>query len=85
MGTSHTYGVLISELQMAGVTIPYNAPDLGNAPLFYIDMTSTAEGVNVGTRGLDKDIYDSTFWQSKQVNAVIMPWIPYFSNCEGYD
>ena len=50
---------------MAGVTIPYNAPDLGNEPLFYIDMTSTAEGVNIGTRGLDKDIYDTTFWQSK--------------------
>jgi hypothetical protein len=85
MGTDHTYGVLISEAQMAGVTIPYNAPDLGNEPLFYIDMTSTAPGVNHRRKHLKKDVYDGTFWQSKQVNAVIMPWIPFFSNCEGYD
>ena len=65
--------------------MPYNVPDLGNEPLFYIDMSSTAEGVNPGTKGLEKDIFDGTFWQSKQVSAVIMPWIPFFSNCEGYD
>jgi len=85
IGTDHTWAVLISESQMAGVTIPYNCPDLGNEPLFYIDMTSTAEGVNIGPRGLEKDVYDSTYWQSKQVSAVIMPWIPFFTNCEGYD
>lgn len=85
MGTDRTYGVLISEAQMAGVTMPYNAPDVGNEPLFYIDMTSTAEGVNPVPKELDKDVYDATFWQSKQVQAVIMPWIPFFTNCEGYD
>ena len=47
---------------MEGLTIPYNAPDLGNEPLFYIDMTSTADGVNKGTKGLAKDAFDSTFW-----------------------
>jgi hypothetical protein len=69
MGTDRTYGILISEAQTAGVTLPYNAPDVGAEPLFYIDMTSTAEqhGVNPGAKGLDKDVYDATFWQSKQV------------------
>jgi len=85
MGTPKTWAVLISAQQMVGVTMPYNVPDLGNEPLFYIDMSSTAEGVNPGTKGLEKDIFDGTFWQSKQVSAVIMPWIPFFSNCEGYD
>ena len=85
MGTDRTYGILISEAQIAGVTMPYNTPDIGNEPLFYIDMTSTAEGVNPQPKELDKDVFDSTFWQSKQVAAVIMPWIPFFTNCEGYD
>lgn len=50
-----------------------------------MDMTSTAEGVNKGTKGMKGDPYDGTFWDSKQVNAVVMSWLPYFSNCEGYD
>jgi hypothetical protein len=70
---------------MEGLTLPYNIPDLGREPLFYIDMTSVAENVNPTTKGLNADPYDATYWQSKQVNAVIMPWVPYFSNCEGYD
>jgi len=85
MGTDRTFGILVSEAQIAGVTMPYNTPDVGNEPLFYIDMTSTAEGVNPRPKELDKDVFDSTFWQSKQVQAVIMPWIPFFTNCEGYD
>lgn len=48
-------------------------------------MTSVAENVNPTTKGYDADPFDATYWQSKQVNAVIMPWVPYFSNCEGYD
>jgi len=85
MGTARTFGILIAQRQMSGVTMPYNAPDVGNEPLFYIDMTSTAEGVNPQPKGYDKDVFDATFWQSKQVQAVIMPWVPFFSNCEGYD
>jgi hypothetical protein len=85
MGTGNTWGILVAAQQMAGVTLPYNAPDLGSEPLFYIDMTSTAPGVNMGTRRLEKDVFDSSYWQAKQVSAVIMAWIPYFSNCEGYD
>jgi len=42
MGKDWTYGMLINDVMMEGVTIPYNAPDVGNEPLFYIDMTSTA-------------------------------------------
>lgn len=26
-----------------------------------------------------------TFWKSKLINAVIMPWIPFLSNCDGFD
>ena len=26
-----------------------------------------------------------TYWQSKQISAVVMPWLPYFSNCNGHD
>lgn len=48
-------------------------------------MTSTAPGVNPVRKNLDKDVYDSTFWDSNQINALMMPWLPFFSNCEGYD
>jgi len=46
-----------------------------------------AEGnkVNPTTKNLDKDAFDVTFWKSKLINAVIMPWIPFFSNCDGFD
>jgi len=30
-------------------------------------------------------VYDTNFWESKQISAVVMPWIPFFSNCDGYD
>jgi hypothetical protein len=45
--------------------MPYNAPDDGSEPAFYIDMTSTEKGVNLISKGLSKDVYDSTYWQSK--------------------
>ena len=63
----------------------YNTPDYGNEPPFYLDMTATGPGINPVRKNLDKDVYDSTYWDSKQIQAVIMPWIPYFTNCEGYD
>jgi hypothetical protein len=44
------------------MTLPYNTPDVGGEPLFYIDMTSTAEGVTHLGRGLEKDVHDGTFW-----------------------
>ena len=72
-------------MQLEGITMPYNSPDYGEDPNLWLDFTSTAEGVNPGTKALDKDAFDSTYWQSKQINAVIMPWIPFFSNCDGHD
>jgi len=48
-------------------------------------MTAKGPDINPVRKNLDKDVFDSTFWDSKQINAVIMPWLPYFSNCEGYD
>ena len=41
--------------------------------------------VNPTTKNLDKDAFDSTYWQSKQISAVVMPWVPFFSNCNGFD
>jgi hypothetical protein len=70
---------------MEGITMPYNTPDIGDEPYLYLDMTAYGEGVNPVRKALDKDIFDNTFWQSKQINAVIMPWVPYFSNCNGQD
>jgi hypothetical protein len=69
---------------LEGFTIPYNAPDYGNDPSLWLDFVST-DNVNPTTKRTDKDIFDTTYWQSKQINAVVMPWIPYFSNCDGFD
>ena len=71
--------------------MPYNIPDLGNEPLFYIEMTSTKAGgtgvnrVNKLPKGYSADPNDELFWQSKLVNAALVPYLPYFSNCEGFD
>lgn len=48
-------------------------------------MTATGPGINPIRKSLDTDVFDSTYWQSRQINAAIMAWIPFFSNCEGYD
>jgi len=85
MFTNQTFAIVIDDALLDTFTMPYNSPDYFSEPKFYIDMTSRAEGIDLVDRKLSKDVYDSTYWQSKQINAVVMPWIPYFSNCEGYD
>lgn len=81
--TGTTFGFLISETFLSGITIPYNAPDVANDQTFFLDMTA-----KIGLpaqRGYDKDVYDSTYWQSRQITSAIMSWVPFFSNCEGFD
>jgi len=41
MFTNKTYGILISEFYLEGITIPYNSPDVISDPDFFIDMTAT--------------------------------------------
>ena len=78
-----TFAALTSSSILEQYTVPYNNPDVDDDPLFFIDMTASV-GM-IPDRYYDKDVYDSTFWQSRQIDSVIMSWIPYFSNCEGYD
>lgn len=70
---------------MEGIALPYNAPDYGVEPLLYVDQAGVGPKVNNVRKDLDGDPFDATFWQSKRVQSVVMPWIPYFSNCDGYD
>ena len=81
MNTNYTYGFLISETILEGITLPYNTPDVFEEPNLYLDMTAYSDEINPTSKNLEKDVFDNTFWQSKQINAVIMPWLPYFSNC----
>jgi hypothetical protein len=78
-----TFGFLISETFLNGITIPYNSPDVENDPSFFLDMTAKV-GL-LPNRGYDKDAFDSTYWQSRQITSAIMSWVPFFSNWEGYD
>jgi hypothetical protein len=70
---------------MEGITMPYNCVDWGNDPSLWLDFVSLGNITNPTTKRLDKDAFDNTYWQSKQINAVVMPWIPFFSNCDGSD
>ena len=70
---------------LEGKTIPYNAPDVGEDPDLWLDFVSLGPGINPTTKNLDKDVHDVTYWQSKKISAVVMPWMPYFSNCDGHD
>ena len=78
---------MISEDQLQGITLPYNTPHI-NDPDFdreaVLDMTASGPDVNPRPKRLTKDVYDSNFWGSKQINSVVMPWIPFFSNCDGF-
>ncbi len=82
-----TWGVMVSRQTSTsiGITLPYNMPDWGSEPNFYLDMTASDSTINPVRKAIDKDVYDSTYWDAKLIDANIMPWIPFFSNCEGYD
>ena len=66
MFTNLTWGVLIGAAQLSSViTIPYNAPDPATNPNFILNFASTSEdGATPVRKTLDKDVYDSTFWDS---------------------
>jgi len=80
-----SHATVLSESKLEGITMPYNTPDFGDEPNLWLDFTSREGKVNPGGRNYNKDVYDQTFWQSKQINAVVAPWIPFFTNCNGYD
>jgi hypothetical protein len=82
---SSTYGFVLNEMQMKGITMPYNSIDYGEDPMLWLDFVSQEEGVVMTDKDLDKDAFDNTYWQSKQINSVVFPWIPFFSNCDGSD
>ena len=65
--------------------MPYNTPDYGNDPDLWVDFVATGPNINPTTKNLDKDAFDMTYWQSKQISTVVMPWLPYFTNCNGHD
>lgn len=48
-------------------------------------MTASGDNINPVRKAIDKDVYDSTYWDAKLIDANVMPWLPFFSNCEGYD
>lgn len=83
--TNRTHAAIIGEVLLEGVTIPYNSPDYGADPSLWIDFVSLSDGINPTTRNLEKDTFDATYWQSRKVSAVVMPWFPYFTNCNGHD
>lgn len=77
------FAILISSTILETVIVPYNAPDIENPKILYLDMT---EPVGLPPdRMLDKDVYDATFWQSREIDSLIMSWIPFFSNCDTAD
>lgn len=85
MYTNKTFAFLVSKSTSEGITLPYNMPDWGNEPDFYLDMTATGDTINPVRKNIEKDVYDSTYWDANLITANIMPWLPFFSNCEGYD
>ena len=83
VGEQVNFAFLISSASLSGITVPYNAPNVGGDQSFFLDMTAPI-GL-LPSRGYTKDVFDSTYWQSLQVTTVVMSWFPFFSNCEGYD
>ena len=57
MFTNFTNGILIDDTQLNGITIPYNAPNIGNLPPFYLDMTATGPGINPIRKNIETDVF----------------------------
>jgi hypothetical protein len=47
---------------MDGTTMPYNSVDYGADPELWLDFVSTAPGINMTSKDLDKDAFDNTYW-----------------------
>jgi len=83
IGGKKIFAVLIASNILETVIVPYNSPDIENPKKFFVDMT---ESIGLPPDwNLDKDVYDATFWQSREIDSLIMSWIPYFSNCDTQD
>lgn len=60
-----TYAAVIGEVLLEGKTMPYNAVDYGVEANLWLDFVSQGDEIVPTTKGLDKDAFDPTFWQSK--------------------
>lgn len=51
-----------------------------------IDLIPTRNNKNMmsKTTNFSKPPFDFLYWNIKNVKYVIFPWVPFFSNCEGY-
>jgi hypothetical protein len=50
---------------MYGITFPYNAINYLQDPNLWFDFVAVGPDIKLTSRHLDKDVFDSTYWQSK--------------------
>ena len=77
VGENVNFAFIISSTFLNGITISYNAPNVGNDQSFFMEIT--AQIGLLPSRGYTKDVIDSTYWQNLQVTTVAMSWFPFFS------
>ena len=83
--TNELFGIIMSSnYEKLGIINPYNMRDIGQEPVFYIDMISLDAEVEYIRRVYARDVYDDSFWTAKSVSTIVTPWFPFFANCRGH-
>ena len=78
------FAALVWDGSYGTIDMPFNLIDLIKADGSFINPWLLDTGANVEWNGTSYDAppFDNTFWINFGVNSVVLPWLPYFMNCE---
>ncbi|EGR29809.1 hypothetical protein IMG5_148370 [Ichthyophthirius multifiliis] len=79
--TSDMFSIVISKSFLSGKLLPFNMPQSNDILFDLIQAENQVEFKNLGLN--ERQPFDDTFWQQK--DTILIPYFPYFANCNGYD
>lgn len=88
IGTNKLFFFVITSSSTNNYDLPFNMYSNSdydiNSPLLvdYIPITNKSFTYD---HNIEEDPFTSTYWASENLKGLVLPWIPYFSNCAGYD
>ncbi len=82
-GTNRLFGIFLYYQSLSSITLPYNMRN--TSVNMTTDMTATGKNISLVRKTFDQDPFDITLWASDSITTIALPWLPFFSSCDGQD
>lgn len=81
--TTRLFAIVLSEKFMSNLLLPFNMLESPDGLILFDYAPEDTKSFPVPLLS-DKEPYDSSYWSSNEMQTVLIPWLPYFSHCQGH-